>query len=160
MNVNSENVTSTLAAQAMQAQFKSIGVTINLRVVDFATWRDLAFNKKDFDLFWTAFGSALDPDDTEYARYVSTSPMNLSGLNDPEIDRLLELGRHTLDPGQRKQAYAAYQRRMTELLPVLFIGYDRVLMGTSHRLHDLAVRPVGYDGSAFLDNAYQWWVDN
>jgi peptide/nickel transport system substrate-binding protein len=157
MVVNSESVTSKLISQTVQAELKDIGVGVNLQVVDFATWRSLVFNYK-FDLFSTAFGSPLDPDDTEYNKYFSTSPGNLAGLNDPEIDRLLTAGRHEIDPTKRKAEYASYQRRMTELLPLLFIGYDKVIAGSSSRLHGLAVRPVGYDGDAWLDNAHLWWV--
>jgi ABC-type transport system substrate-binding protein len=56
-----------------------IGVKVDLRVVDFATWRDLNFSKKDFDVFYNAYGSALDPDDTEYAKYHSGTAGNLVG---------------------------------------------------------------------------------
>jgi len=106
-----------------------------------------------------AGGSALDPDDTEYARYHSGSPGNLTRLNDPQIDHDLEQGRHAVDANERKQVYSDYQQRMTQLLQDLFIGYDKVLIGANKRLKGLTVRPVGYDGNAYFDNAYLWSVN-
>jgi peptide/nickel transport system substrate-binding protein len=159
MNVNSESDSHVKLGQAIQAEWKLIGVKVDLRVVDFATWRDLNFSKKDFDVFYNAYGSALDPDDTEYAKYHSGTAGNLVGLADPQIDQDLEQGRIAVDPAQRKQLYADYQQRMTQLLPALFVGYDKVLIGANKRLHGLTVRPVGYDGNAYFDNAYLWTVN-
>jgi peptide/nickel transport system substrate-binding protein len=159
MNVNSESDTHVKLGQAIQSEWKLLGVKVDLRVIDFATWRDLNFTKKDFDVFYNAYGSALDPDDTEFAKYYSDSPGNLVGLADPQIDRDLEQGRVAVDVAQRKQLYADYQQRMTQLLPVLFVGYDKVLIAANKRLHGLTVRPVGYDGNAYFDNAYLWTVD-
>jgi hypothetical protein len=47
---------------------------------------------------------------------------------------------------------------MTELLPMLLIGYDKVLLGANKRLQGISVRAVGYDGNAFVDNSYLWWL--
>jgi ABC-type transport system substrate-binding protein len=41
------------ALLAIRAEWKQIGVKVDLRVVDFATWRDLNFTRKDFDVFTT-----------------------------------------------------------------------------------------------------------
>jgi hypothetical protein len=50
------------------------------------------FHQKDCDVFYNANESALDPDDTEYAKYLTGSAGNLVGLSDPQIDKDLEQG--------------------------------------------------------------------
>jgi hypothetical protein len=45
-------------------------------------------------------------------------------------------------PAQRKQVCDEYQQRMTRILPLLFVGYDRVPPGTASRLRGRRVRPV------------------
>jgi peptide/nickel transport system substrate-binding protein len=43
---------------------------------------------------------------------------NYAGLADPEVDRLLEAGRATLDPEERRRIYTALQRRIHDLEPI------------------------------------------
>jgi len=59
---------------------------------------------------------------------------NRGGYADPEIDRLAELGRRTLDTAERRKIYAAIQRRAAEELPVIPLWWADNVVVQSERL--------------------------
>ena len=53
--------------------------------------------------------SGFDPDDHFYACYHSKSFGNLAGINDSELDAMIEAGRREMDPVRREQIYRDIQ---------------------------------------------------
>lgn len=78
-------------------------------------------NPKDYDVFLGAIETMPDPD--EYSLWHSTQEGNISQLNNPRIDKLLEDGRITTDFNQRKQIYQDFQRFLVEDDPAAFLFY-------------------------------------
>lgn len=66
----------------------------------------------------------LDPD--QYNLWHSTSRNNITRLNSPRIDKLLEDGRKTLDRSERRKIYYDFQRYLTEEVPIVFLYYPEV----------------------------------
>jgi peptide/nickel transport system substrate-binding protein len=54
----------------------------------------------------------------------------IANYRDPELDKLLEQGRATLDPEKRKPIYDQIQKKLTDAVPWvwLFSGYDYRVM--------------------------------
>ncbi|MDD3735449.1 MAG: ABC transporter substrate-binding protein, partial [Candidatus Pacebacteria bacterium] len=48
---------------------------------------------------------------------------NITHLNNPRLDQLLEEGRITTDKEKRRQIYADFQRFLLEESPAIFIEY-------------------------------------
>jgi peptide/nickel transport system substrate-binding protein len=48
---------------------------------------------------------------------------NITHLNNPRIDKLLEDGRKTLDLNLRKSIYSDFQRFLVEEVPAIFLFY-------------------------------------
>jgi len=73
-----------------------------------------------------AYGSIpKDPD--QYSFWHSTQEKtNLTKLNNPRIDKLLEEGRLTQDPQERKRIYQDFQKFLLEESPVIFLSFPEI----------------------------------
>ncbi|MDP4009381.1 MAG: ABC transporter substrate-binding protein [Candidatus Shapirobacteria bacterium] len=77
---------------------------------------------QDYDALLTYAGMPHDPD--QYLFWHSTqTKTNLTKLNNPRIDKLLEEGRQTTDFQERKQIYQDFQRYLLEESPAIFLSY-------------------------------------
>lgn len=64
----------------------------------------------------------IPPDPDQYSLWHSRQEMaNITHLNNPRIDQLLEEGRKTLDREKRKKTYFDFQRFLVEEVPVIFL---------------------------------------
>ena len=78
-------------------------------------------NTNDFDII-LAYGSIpQDPD--QYSFWHSTQQSNITKLNNPKIDKLLEEGRQSFDIQERKQIYLKFQKSLLEECPAIFLHY-------------------------------------
>jgi peptide/nickel transport system substrate-binding protein len=111
-----------LTSQAMQQMWKKVG--IESEIVPFEqTALIRAANSRDFQVMLYRWQGGVDPDRNVYIFFHSKGSANRTGLNNPEMDRLLEAGRGTMDPAQRLQAYTAINNLLARELPYLFLTY-------------------------------------
>jgi peptide/nickel transport system substrate-binding protein len=76
----------------------------------------------DFQILLIAQAIPIDPD--QYNLWHSTQEStNLTRLNNPRIDKLLEDGRKTYNPDQRKKIYQDFQKYLVEEAPAVFLFY-------------------------------------
>jgi peptide/nickel transport system substrate-binding protein len=86
--------------EAMQAQWRQIGITLNIRLVDTATVARLRF-RREFTILADNFTLSSDPDSYLVLEYHSKSSGNFGAYADPQADRLLEAQRRETDPRRR-----------------------------------------------------------
>ncbi|MDJ0961767.1 MAG: ABC transporter substrate-binding protein [Acidimicrobiia bacterium] len=102
--VTSDFPETVTQAQVISAQLADIGVTVEIRDVDFTTW--LADEAEgNFDAFMLSWIGNIDPDDFYYAQHHSTGGFNFQGYANPEVDSLLDAARVETDQGARKALY-------------------------------------------------------
>jgi len=92
---------------------------LNLKVEVYVT--NFIPDPSDFDVF-LGYG-IIPPDPDQYFFWHSTQQGNITGLNSPRIDQLLEKGRKTIDFEERKKIYAEFQRAISEEVPAVFLFY-------------------------------------
>jgi len=63
----------------------------------------------------------IPPDPDQYSLWHSTQEGNITRLNSPRIDKLLEDGRKTSDHKERLEIYYDFQRFLVEEVPVVFL---------------------------------------
>ncbi|OGD09190.1 hypothetical protein A2397_04375 [Candidatus Amesbacteria bacterium RIFOXYB1_FULL_44_23] len=79
---------------------------------------------EDFEALVIAQALPLDPD--QYNFWHSTQDnTNLTNLNNPRIDKLLEDGRKTYDQAARKKIYQDFQKYLVEEVPAVFLFYPQ-----------------------------------
>jgi 4-phytase/acid phosphatase/peptide/nickel transport system substrate-binding protein len=91
-------------AQVFQADMKKIGIDVTIKPVD-QTQLVKETIARDFQISGWRIIDYPDVDPQMFANFHSKSPINFSGYNNPEVDRLLLVGRTQLDEKVRHAAY-------------------------------------------------------
>ena len=148
MKTSTEETTRLLAA-VLQQQLSQIGIVLDIRSFEFATFYG-DVSKGAFQLYSLRWiGANEDPDIFYYAFHSSSFPpghANRSYYVNPEVDRLIEAGRSTVDQEKRKQIYAQVQQILARDLPYINLWYFDNVVVHSARVQDLHVNPAGnYD---------------
>jgi len=148
MKTSTEETTRLLAA-VLQQQLRQIGIVLDIRSFEFATFYS-DVTKGAFQLYslrWV--GANEDPDVFYYAFHSSSFPpkhANRSYYVDPEMDRLIDEGRSTVNQEKRKQIYAQVQQILARDLPYINLWYFDNVVVHSSRVRGLQINPAGnYD---------------
>ncbi len=91
-------------AQVFQADMKKAGIDVEIKPVDQTQLVKEALSR-DFQVTGWRIIDLADVDPQMFANFHSKSPINFSGYNNAEVDRLLLVGRTSLDENKRKAAY-------------------------------------------------------
>ena len=142
--------TSRLIAVILQQQLSEVGIDLDVRTFEFATfYSDVV--KGAFQIYtlrWVG-GSNQDPEIFEYifdSKSFAPRRANRSYYSNPQVDAWIEQARLELDQEKRKQIYANIQQQVLDDLPSLnLFSLDNVIVHTS-RLRNVHADPAGnYD---------------
>ena len=104
MLVTTEYPETVTAAQIIADNLAPLGITVNIRTVDFATWLDEQ-NSGHFDMLMMGWLGNIDPDDFYYAQHHTDGSSNAQKYSNPEVDRLLDAGRVETNRDARAATY-------------------------------------------------------
>jgi peptide/nickel transport system substrate-binding protein len=107
-------------ALVLQQQLKDVGVTVTLDQVEWGTFID-RWKKRDFQTFVSYNGSGNDPDRAIYPAFHTDGSVNAFQFSDPNVDKLLEEGRTTVDSEKRRAIYQQADKAIAEAAPALFL---------------------------------------
>lgn len=145
---------SRLIAAVLQQQLRQVGIVLDLRSFEFATFYS-DVTKGEFQMYtlrWVA-GANQDPDIFEYAFHSASFPpkrANRSYYSNPQVDALIDAGRHTVDQAERKRLYGEVQEILARDLPYIDFWYMDNLTVHTNRIRDLKIGvAANYD---FLDD--------
>jgi len=126
------------SAVIAQQNFKAIGLDVNLRVRPFPAYvPDLVAGRYEAHVgFWVL---PPDPDLTNY--YSATGSYNTIHYNNPDVNRLLALGRSTADVAQRKTAYYELQKVFLDDPPGAILFYPRDIHAISQKVQGIPQLP-------------------
>jgi len=128
--------------QAIQADLKKIGVKITRPQYDIGTYLtkayggqegilDSSWSRDEPDVLWLFYNSAS----------ISAGGQNATFLKDPELDKLTNAGRATLDTATRDQDYAQVQQRVIDLATTVPIYNPLTVVGVSKSVQGLTFDP-------------------
>ncbi len=134
----SRDVVDRLAAW-IQESLREIGVRMEIETLEANAFAERR-NQGDFQAIMTGLSFDAIPD--QYELYHSTMTFDGGGFNygafaDPEVDRLLELGRSTFDDEARHEIYRSLQARLLEQQPISALFHF-----PSPVLHDARLRGI------------------
>ncbi|MGV9796713.1 ABC transporter substrate-binding protein [Mycobacterium sp. NPDC003449] len=142
MLVTSEYPETVTAAQIIADNLAPLGITVNIRTVDFATWLDEQ-NTGHFDMLMMGWLGNIDPDDFYYAQHHSGGTSNAQKFSDPEVDRLLDAGRVETDPTKRKDVYADAATRIADEVSYIYLYNPAVIQAWANNLSGYDARRDG-----------------
>jgi peptide/nickel transport system substrate-binding protein len=112
--------------QALREQLRAVGITLELRTLDFNAAVEQVFVKKTFDLGLASYCNGADPDIGVRRVYVSSNigpyPFsNGAGYRNPLIDELFDEATMYTDRERRRAVYLEIQRILAEDVPYFWL---------------------------------------
>lgn len=124
------NDASTVAtAQYIQESAEQAGMDVSLKQVEQAALINTALGGD-----WQAMSWRNHPGgnpDSQYVWWKSGMPTNFGGINDPELDELLDQGRATSDEAERQEIYEEINRLFSEKVYNLWLNWTQWDVGTA-----------------------------
>lgn len=110
-------------AEAIRAQWQTIGVKVNLEIVDIAQIQKTVIKPRAYEalLFGQILGRDPDPYPFWHSSQVNDPGLNLALYNNKEVDKLLEVARRTTAPAERAKDYLAFQQKLRADIPAIFL---------------------------------------
>ena len=143
------------SAEIIQAQLREIGVGVELRVLEWATFLKEHIKKHRFAAAAMAWGVGLDPDQYSIWHSSQTGPdeFNFVSYKNAEVDSLLEQGRRTCKQADRKRIYDRLQEILAEDQPLIFLFFRDTMPAVSSRVRGIVPGAIGIDY-----NVNEWYV--
>nr|WP_245577892.1 peptide-binding protein [Maridesulfovibrio bastinii] len=149
---NSQRIKS---ATIIQNRLKNIGIKVEIRTVEWASFVKEFLDKGNFDAIILGWNILQDPDIFSVWHSSNAVPgkLNLTCYKNSELDKLLEEGRQTFDQQKRKKIYDQAQEILYNEQPYCFLFVPMSLPIYNKKIHGVEVAPagVGY-------NYTKWWI--
>ncbi|MDR3331905.1 MAG: ABC transporter substrate-binding protein [Synergistaceae bacterium] len=131
-------------ATIVQQQLAEIGVTADIKVMEWGTFLNATYGG-DTELYVMGWSSAIpDPDYVVYSVFHSSmmgEGGNMSFVNDPRVDALVERGRTTSNFDERGQIYSELQALLKELSPWVYLWTETLFVGVSDSIDYIELHP-------------------
>jgi peptide/nickel transport system substrate-binding protein len=128
------------AAEVLEAQWGEIGVSVDIRVLDFSTWLDEQ-GEGNFDAFLLGWLGNIDPDDFYFAQHHSEGGFNFHGYANDQVDELLEAARTETDDDDRKDLYDGAVEIIVDEASYVYLYNPDVVQAWVPGLEGYDVRP-------------------
>ena len=153
--VNQGNETRQKCAEIIQRQLKEVGISVKIRVLEWSAFVTDFINKRRFDAVILGWTIPLDPDAYDVWHSSKTKPeeLNFISYKNPEVDEMLEKGRSTFDPKERKKYYDRFQEILAEDQPYTFLYVPESLVIINKRFRGIEPAPIGLE-----HNFIKWYV--
>ncbi|MBI4629036.1 MAG: peptide-binding protein [Candidatus Rokubacteria bacterium] len=142
-------------AEIVQASLKELGVRVDIRVIEWASFLKEYIKKRRFEAIILGWGIGQDPDQYEIWHSSKTGPDELNHISyaNPEVDRLLEQGRMSCVQAERTRYYHRLQEVLAEDQPIVFLYFRDALPVVSSRVKGIVPSPNG-----IRYNFHEWYV--
>jgi peptide/nickel transport system substrate-binding protein len=139
-------------AQVIQSNLKKIGIEAEIIPMEWGAYIADITNLDTWTVCFHSFPSyGADPDNYLYRFFHTNGPWNI-GFSDPVTDELLDLGRRVTHVPSRQLVYRRVQKRLAEMVPVVYTWRTRVSYALQPYVKDIMLGPV----STYFDGA---WLD-
>jgi peptide/nickel transport system substrate-binding protein len=152
---NQGNEIRARSAEIIQRRLRDVGISVKIRIVEWAAFIQEFINKGRFEAVLLGWTTGQDPDlyDIWHSSKTREGELNFIHYKNPEVDRLLEEGRHTFDKDKRQQAYFRLQEILAEDQPYTFLFVPEALPAIHKRFRGVKPAPAGIDY-----NFPKWYV--
>lgn len=138
--VTDEYPETVTAAQVVADQLSQVGITVEIRTLDFSTWLDEQ-GQGNFDAVMLGWLGNLDPDGFYYAQHHSTGSFNFHGYDNAEVDELLDRGRTETDQQARRQIYDEAATLIVDDASYIYLYNPDILNAWSASVSGYETRP-------------------
>lgn len=152
---NQGNTIRTQICEILQQSWQKVGVKVEIRVLEWATFINEYVDKQKFDALVLGWNITNDPDlfDVWHSSNCGPKKLNFICYKNEELDKLLVEGRQVFDPEKRKVFYHKAQDILAEDQPYTFLYIPYALVAIADRVENVFPAPSG-----LTHNMYEWWV--
>ena len=152
---NQGNDLRSKTAEIIQRRLKEVGIRIEIRIVEWATFLKEFIFPGNFDATILGWSGGPEPDQFNIWHSSKTAPRELNFIkySNPEVDDLLEKGRRTFDLEKRKEIYDRFQEILSEEQPYTFLYVGEALPAVARRFRGITPAPAG-----ITYNFIKWYV--
>lgn len=132
-------------AEAVAGYLERVGVHVELRTLDFATFFEDIRNGR-FQMYSLAWVGITEPDIFFYAFHSASAPpggANRGRYSNPQFDVLAASARHALDNESRRPLYEQVQRIVADDLPVIPLWHEDNVVALRHPWTGYRIYPGG-----------------
>ncbi|MBA4391331.1 MAG: peptide-binding protein [Syntrophus sp. (in: bacteria)] len=144
------------SAEIIQKRLSEIGITVKIRVIEWASFINEFIDKKNFEaviLGWTIPQSDPDLFDIWHSSKQGPKELNFISFENKEADELLVKARHTFDKEERKKCYFRLQEILAEEQPYTFLFIPYATLAIQKRIKGIEPAPAGIGY-----NVEKWYV--
>lgn len=147
--------TTTVGADSVVNIFKAnaekVGIKINLKPVDNATYTDRVVKQRDFDINFIEWGVIDDADSSLATIYKSDAALNFMGYKNEKIDKILEDVQSEPDYQKRVEMMNEFQKEFVQELPTVNVYVKLNAYGYSKEFEGWSLTPGLYGPLAVKD---------
>jgi len=143
--VNQGNDARMKTAQIIKENLKKIGVTMNIKVLEWQAMLHEFIDKKRFEAVIMGWGLSRDPDmfDIWHSSKTKEGEFNFISFRNEEVDSLLLEGRRTFDFEKRKKIYHMIHEILADEQPTTFLFVPDALPVLHKRFKGVEKAPLG-----------------
>ncbi len=155
--LTNQNKEREMTAVLIQRRLKEVGIEVNIRVLEWASFLGRFIKPKQFDAVILGWSLSLDPDQYGIWHSSQQAPgqFNFISYNNPQADKLLEAGRLELNPEKRMQIYHAFSKILLDDSPVIYLSAGYGLSAIHKRVKGIS-NPAPAAGIGH--NTYEWHI--
>lgn len=155
--ITNQNKEREKSAVLIQRRLKDIGIEVNIRAIEWASFISRFIKTGDFDVVVLGWGLGLDPDQYSIWHSSQQAPgqFNFIGYNNPAIDKLLEQGRTELNPDKRMRIYHEFSKVLLEDCPIVYLSAGYGLSAIHKRIQGI-VDPIPPAGVGY--DSHKWYI--
>lgn len=123
----------------LQSQLQGAGFDVKVEFLDDASWKARVWSNRDFDMILSQW--SFDRNEDVREQFYSTGTRNFVGYKNPEVDKLLDQARDSLDPAVRKTALRSVHSKVRDDLPMLVLWTLDSYAAMSTKVKNVVVHP-------------------
>ncbi len=139
----SSNLQSRQKAQVIQEYLRAVGIDVQIQSYEWGTFFDDVRNGR-FDMFSLTIVGVYDP--AVYRTFFQSASIgaakNRVGYQNPEVDRLIEIGEKHLNIDRRRHAYQRIEEILHRELPVISLWHETNIAIMDKRLKGFRLYPA------------------
>jgi len=158
IHTSTQGLNDEMAAWQQQS-WAEIGVAAQIEKLEWSQFRERR-NAFEFEAAMAGIGFTPNPDQFElYHSSARGEGWNFVGLADPEVDRLVELGRTTWERSERERIYRELQQRLHELQPLGCLLHFATPVLHDRRLKGIVPSPLDHWRTTRGPRVWRWQPD-
>lgn len=132
-------------AEAVQAQFKKVGIDLKTEIMDSTAMTEIA-SKGKWDMKMSAFATAMIPSPSYHLQLLYHSKINkVIGYNNAELDKLIDQCMTVDNQKEKYDLSKQVQQILEDEEPVLPIAYYGVATAMKSKVNNFVFNPTAHD---------------